>query len=79
MSIWNEILGYAGSFFVVASLCMASMRRLRWLNLVGCTLLVIYGLIAPAYPVVLLNGLLMLINLYHLRKLYLGSQANKNT
>lgn len=65
----TEILGYAASFFVVLSLLMADMKRLRYVNAVGCSLFVIYGVCIGAYPVVLMNVIALMINLYYLNKL----------
>ena len=32
---WTEIIGYAGSLLVAASLMMDSLVKLRWINLAG--------------------------------------------
>lgn len=63
-----ELLGYAASLFVVMSLLMSDIKKLRYVNLVGCTLFVIYGLLIGAYPVVLMNMAAACINIYFLTK-----------
>lgn len=64
-----EWLGYAASLLVVMSLLMRDIKRLRYINLVGSILFVIYGILIAAYPVAVMNFVATLINLYHLRKL----------
>ncbi len=67
---WIEWVGYAASFMIAISLLMADVIKLRMLNTVGCLLFVIYGFIVGAYPVAVANLAIILINLYHLYKLY---------
>lgn len=66
MATGLEVLGYLASFFIGLSFCMTDMKYLRWLNLTGAFLFAIYGYYKQAYPVLLLNGLVTLINMYHL-------------
>ncbi len=65
-SFWLEAVGYAGSILVAISLTMKSLLRLRIINLIGALVFVIYGLLIGAYPVALLNGLIVGIDLYYL-------------
>ena len=60
-----EILGYMGTALVVASFLGTSMIRLRLLNFLGATVVALYALLIGAWPMVLLNSLLALINGYH--------------
>ncbi len=64
-----ELIGYIGSAFVLASFLMASVVKLRIINSIGCIVSVIYGLLIHAYPTILMNGVLLLINLYFLYKM----------
>ena len=66
---WVEWIGYAASCAVAVSLLMTNIIRLRIINTVGCILFVIYGLLVGAYPVVISNIAIMLINAYQLIKL----------
>lgn len=66
---WLELVGYAASGLIAISLMMSSILRLRLINLVGAVAFAIYGLLIHAYPVAVLNGLIGLINLYHLRRM----------
>lgn len=64
-----EYLGYFASVLLVASLMMENVVRLRWLNLAGCVAFTLYGLAIEAWPVAFTNGLLSVVNIYHLMKL----------
>lgn len=70
----QEILGYLASGFVVISLIMSNMKYLRYLNLIGSILFVIYGVVITAYPVAWMNGFAVLLNCYHLWKLHAKAQ-----
>lgn len=63
---WLEMVGYLGSVLVAISLTMRSLLRLRIINLVGALVFVIYGFVIGAYPVALLNSLIVGIDLYYL-------------
>ena len=54
-----------GTALVVASFLGTSMIRLRLLNFLGATVITLYALLIGAWPMVLLNTLLALINGYH--------------
>ncbi|TMN32728.1 YgjV family protein [Pseudoalteromonas sp. S2755] len=64
-----EYLGYLASAFLVVSLMMSDVAKLRWFNLMGCICFTAYGALIQAWPVALTNGLLALVNTYHLVKL----------
>lgn len=61
-----EWIGYAGSALVALSLMMDNIWRLRWINLAGAAFFVAYGLAVGAYPVALVNALIVAIDAYHL-------------
>lgn len=67
---WLEIVGYAASGLIAISLMMSSILWLRLINMVGATAFAIYGLLIHAYPVAVLNGLIVLVNVYHLRRMF---------
>lgn len=64
-----ELFGYFGSFLVVFSMLMSSVVKLRIINAIGSVVSGIYALICGAYPLVLMNTCLIVINLYNLYKL----------
>lgn len=65
-----ELFGYFGSVLVAVSLTMANIKRLRWINLSGAIIFTIYGFLIDAWPVTLLNGWIIAVNIWYLRKLY---------
>ena len=65
-----EYLGYLASAFLIISLMMSNVVKLRWFNLVGCVCFTLYGLVIGAWPVALANGILAFVNIYHLIKLH---------
>lgn len=64
-----ETIGYVGSGLVVISLMMRSLLRLRVINLVGALIFTIYGVLIEAWPVVGLNGAIVLIDAYFLAQM----------
>ena len=60
-----EWVGYSASLFIVISLTMTSIVKLRIINSIGWLLFVIYGLNVKAYPVVISNALIIMINIYN--------------
>ena len=64
-----EMIGYLGSVLALVSFLMASVVKLRVVNSVGSLIFAIYALIIHSYPTALMNGCLVLINLYYLRRL----------
>ena len=70
MNIFWEIIGYAGTAFVLLSMMMTSLKKLRIFNLCGAVLSMIYAFTCAAWPVFVLNFCLTGINsvqLYRLR------------
>lgn len=49
---------------------MGNIWKLRWFNLCGCIAFVGYGLIISAYPIVVLNSIAGLANIYHIQKIW---------
>lgn len=68
-----EIVGYVASVLVAISLMMSSLLKLRLINLAGSAAFVVYGALIGAYPVAVVNLLIVFINLYYLRQM-LGSR-----
>ncbi|MFC0506185.1 hypothetical protein [Micromonospora costi] len=64
---WLELLGWVGSAVLVWSLLQTRVLRLRALNLIGCLILIGYNAAIPVWPMVGLNVVLAVINLWHLR------------
>ena len=63
---WLELYGYLGSALIAISLMMSDIRKLRWINLVGAGSFASYGLLIGSWPVAILNGFIVLIDVVHL-------------
>ncbi|MBU1410527.1 hypothetical protein KKC22_03325 [Myxococcota bacterium] len=61
-----EVFGYLASAVTVASLMMSNIWRLRWLNLAGALSLMVYSLFLRAWPLVAVNGVIAVVDAYHL-------------
>ncbi len=61
-----EVVGYIGTGLVIISMLMTSLTRLRIINMCGALLSMLYAIAAAAYPVVLLNASLIIIQLVQL-------------
>ena len=64
-----QLLGYAASILIAASLLMRSIVRLRVINMVGAATFSLYGFLIGAYPVGILNMLTTAINAVQLVRL----------
>ncbi len=64
-----ELIGYTASLLIAISLMMKSLIRLRILNGIGALVFVIYGILIKAYPVAVLNGLIVVIDVYYLSQM----------
>lgn len=69
MNIYLELFGYLGTAFVLLSMMMTSVVKLRIFNLTGSIISVIYAYLSGTWPVVVLNFCLALINVAQLRRL----------
>jgi hypothetical protein len=63
-----EIFGYISMIVVLVSMMMKDMIKLRILNSIACAMFMIYGYFHDAYPVVIMNFLVIIINLYSLKR-----------
>ena len=64
------IVGYAASVLLAISLLVNNDLKFRWLNTWGCVAFIIYGILINAFPIILTNSILLLINGFHLIKIY---------
>lgn len=65
-----ELVGYVGSVFVVVSLMMSSLVRLRLFSLTGAVVFTGYGLLIGAYPVTALNAFIVGVNGFYLLRMW---------
>ena len=66
---WLDILGWGGSALLVFSLLQASVLRLRTLNLVACVILLVFNAMIGVWPMVGMNAVLAVINVWFIVKL----------
>lgn len=64
----TELVGYLASALIVTSLAMTSVVRLRVISFVGSVTFVVYGALIGAWPVIVSNAIIALINVWHLRR-----------
>lgn len=70
LEIILPFIGYAASIIIALSMTISSIVKFRWVNLIGAFTFSIYGFIIGAYPVGFLNGFIVLVDLYYLRRIY---------
>lgn len=64
------VLGYAASILLAISLLVTNDIKFRWLNTWGCICFIVYGILIHAFPIILTNTILFLINVFYLVKIY---------
>ena len=64
-----ELVGWIASAFIVASLSMKSILKLRVLGLIGAASFATYGVLLEAWPIAVVNTTIIGIHLWFLRKL----------
>lgn len=67
-----ELVGYFAMTFLVLSFIPKQVERIRVINFIGCVLFVAYGvLLGWKWPLIVSNGLVAVIQVYHLIKMRL--------
>jgi len=61
-----DYLGYIASITILISMSMKDMKNFRIVNTVACLLFVVYASIKEDYPIVYLNGAVVIINILFL-------------
>lgn len=78
MRIFLEIFGYAGSGLILLSMMMTSVEKLRWFNISGSMISLIYGAIMGTWPVVFLNVGTISINVVQIIRLHRQKNDRRN-
>jgi hypothetical protein len=68
-TIIYEIIGWTGSVLVIVSLMQRSIFKLRLIGLGAAGAFLVYGLLIGAYPIAIVNVVVIGVHLYFLRKL----------
>jgi hypothetical protein len=63
-----EIIGLIGTLFVLISFAQTDILKIRAINLVGALLFVAYGILIGSVSNWLLNGIIVIIQVYKLIK-----------
>jgi hypothetical protein len=63
-----EIFGYISMLVVIWSMTMKDMKWLRIVNSISCGMFIVYGFLMMAYPLVVMNSIVIGINVYRLIK-----------
>ena len=71
--IFWEIIGYLGTALVIISMLMTNIDKLRFINICGGFLSLVYAISANTMPIVVLNATLVTINIIQL----IRSRINK--
>ena len=74
MNIWLECFGYLGMALILLSMMMNNVEKLRWLNLSGSIISMVYGALTHTWPTAILNfglAVIHIVKLIHLRKVKL--------
>jgi hypothetical protein len=68
MDYYMELLAYFASVIVLVSFMVKDIILLRALNNVGCIIFLAYAMYYERYPLVVLNTMVILVNMYYLLK-----------
>ena len=68
-TIIYEIVGWIGSALVIVSLMQRSIFKLRLIGIGAAVSFLVYGLLIRAYPIAIVNFVVIAVHLYFLRKL----------
>ena len=73
----NEWLGIIASAFILVSFLFTKQMVTRLINMVGCIVFVIYGLLLPTYSTAFMNGALFIVHVIYLTKDFLARKKEK--
>ena len=81
--MWVEIIGIIATVFVLISMLFktGSIKAdmfMRATNLIGSIIFVVYGCLLPAISTATLNGVLVVVNAYHLILLMVKMKKQNN-
>ena len=63
-----ELIGTLASIIVLISFIAKGENKIRIINIIGALMFVVYGLLINAFSIWFLNGMLILIHLYKIKK-----------
>ena len=63
-----ELIGTLASVIVLISFIAKGENKIRIINIIGALMFVVYGLLINAFSIWFLNGMLILIHLYKIKR-----------
>lgn len=63
-----ELIGTLASIIVLISFIAKGENKIRIINIIGALMFVVYGLLINAFSIWFLNGILILIHLYKIKR-----------
>lgn len=75
MELVGSLFGYLASVLLAISLIVTNDLRFRWVNSLGCLSFIVYGILINAFPIILTNSILLLINVYRLIRIYMTQET----
>ena len=64
-----ELFGILGTVLILIGFLSDSEKRIRIFDMAGSALFVLYGISIGAYSNILLNGILIIVHIFKLRKI----------
>ena len=64
-----ELFGILGTVLILIGFLSDSEKKIRIFDMAGSALFVLYGILIWAYSNILLNGILIIVHIFKLRKL----------
>lgn len=73
-----EIIGLTATAFVLLSFLMREVKAIRIVNIIGAIGFVIYGVLINSLSTWVMNGILIVVHIFYLLKIYTNeSEENK--
>ena len=73
-----EWLGALASLFVLFSFLTRNQTKIRLINMIGCAIFVVYGILLPSYSTGLLNAALLVVHTVYLVKDFKNKKQEKS-
>ncbi len=74
----TEIIGYIGTAFVIFSFVMKDMIKLRIINIIGCSVFIIYSVLMESIPLILTNSMIIMVHGFYLWRYIIEQKSLKN-
>ncbi|MDE5548002.1 MAG: hypothetical protein K2J30_03295 [Clostridia bacterium] len=75
----NEWLGLVASAFILISFLTSNQIKTRIINVIGCIVFVIYGLLLPTYSTAFMNAAVLIVHVVFLTKYFIKKHKEKKS